>query len=189
MTPADLRRMLEQFIDKRTVRAFLIEGKATEIDKGNKTCDVLPLEGKAPYQDVRLLPLSGSGDFGFTLYPKKDTNVVILKKDDTEAFLFSCQEIESMELFVGDQFKLEVKNNGDCIFNDGNNGGLVIIDKLKQQVEKNSQLLQKIMTVFSSPVNEAGNGAPSVFQQALNIATQGSQTADLSNITNDKIKH
>ncbi|WP_052594170.1 hypothetical protein [Aureispira sp. CCB-QB1] len=189
MVAAELRRMLEQFIDKRTVRAFLIEGKVIEIDKENKVCDVLPLDSQAPFQDVRLLPLSGSGGFGFTLYPKKDTNVTILKKTDTEAFLISCQEIESMELFVGDQFKLEVKNNGDCIFNDGSNGGLIIVDKLQQQVAKNSQLLQKIMTVFSTPVNEAGNGAPSVFQQALNAATQGSQTADLSNITNDKIKH
>lgn len=187
-TIAELRRVLEQFIEQRTVQAFLIEGKVTEIDRENKVCDVLPLDSQAPYQDVRLLPLSGSGDFGFTLYPKKDTNVTILKKNATEAFLLSCQEIESMELFV-DQFKLEIKNNGDCIFNGGDNGGLIIVDKLKQQVDKNSQLLQKMMNVFSTPVNEAGNGAPSVFQQVLNAATQGSQTADLSNITNNKIKH
>lgn len=189
MVEAELRRMLERFIDKRTVRAFLIEGKVTAIDKDKKTCDIQPLIGKAEYLDVRLLPLSGSGSFGFAIYPKKDTNVVILKKDATEAFLLSCQEIESIELFVGEDFQLEVKNNGDCIFNEGKNGGLIVVDKLKQQVEKNSQLLQKIMTVFSTPVNEAGNGAPSVLQQALNAATQGSQTADLSNITNDKIKH
>lgn len=150
---------------------------------------MLPLDGKAPFQDVRLLPLSGSGDFGFTLYPKKDTNVVILKKDNTEAFLFSCQEIESIELFVGDQFKLEVKNNGDWIFNNGDNGGLIIVDKLKQQVDKNSLLLKKMMSVFSAQVLEPGNGAPSSFQTALKLATEGSQTADLSNITNDKIKH
>lgn len=36
MTTADLTRMLEQFIDKRTVRAFLIEGKITEVDKDKK---------------------------------------------------------------------------------------------------------------------------------------------------------
>lgn len=189
MSTADLRRMLEQFIDKRTVRAFLIEGTVTEIDKDNKTCDILPLDSKAPYQDVRLLPLSGSSDSGFIIYPKKDTNVVIFKKDDTEAFLFSCQEIESTEWFVGDEFKLEVKNDGKWSFNDGKNGGLIKIKELQKQIDKNSQILQNIITVLSTPVNEPGNGAPSVLQQVLNAVLQGSQTADLSNITNDKIIH
>lgn len=189
MVADEIRRMLEQFVDKRMVQAFVIEGTVTAIDKDKKTCDVTPLEGKAPYQDVRLLPVSGSGDFGLIIYPEKDTNVTILRKSDTEAFLFSCKKIESAEWFVGDDFKVEIKNNGQWNFNDGQNGGLIVVDKLKQQVDKNSQILQNIMTVLASPLNEPGNNAPSVFQAALKLALQGSQTADLSNITNDKIKH
>lgn len=189
MVAAEIRRMLEQFVDKRIVQAFVIEGTVTAIDKESKTCDIIPLQGKAPYQDVRLLPLSGSGAFGFAIYPKKDSHVVILKKDATEAFLLSCQEIESIELFVGENFKLEVKNNGDWSFNDGDNGGLIIVEKLKQQIDKNSRILQNIMNVLDIPVNEPGNGAPSALQQVLNGVLEGSQTADLSNITNDKIKH
>lgn len=189
MVTAEIRKMLEQFVDKRLVQAFLIEGIVTEIDKDNKTCDVQPLIGEAPYQDVRLLPLSGSGSVGFLIYPKKDSNVVLIKKDATEFFLLSCQEIESIELFVGNEFKLEVTNDGNWSFNDGKNGGLIIIDKLKQEVDKNSAILKKLMTVLATPVNEPGNGAPSVLQQGLNGALKGSQTADLSKITNDKIKH
>ncbi len=188
-TPAELRQMLEQFLSKRTVQAFVIEGKVKSIDKDKNTCDIEPLNGGAEYQDVRLQPITGSNSTGFFLYPKQDTNVLALIINQTEVFLLSVQEVESMKLFVSDSFKLEVDNQGNAVFNDGNNGGLIIIQKLQEQIDKNSQLLQTMLNVFSSPVSEPGNGAPSVFQAALLAATTGQQVANLSNITNDKIKH
>jgi hypothetical protein len=189
-TPQEIQRMLEQFIDKRTGRAFFVRGKVTNIDKEQDTCDITPIDGGAEYQDVQLLPLTGgNGGTGFIMYPKKDTNAVAIMINDTEAFLLSVQEVESMKLFVSDSFKLEVDNQGNAVFNDGNNGGLIIIQKLKEQIDKNSQLLQTMLNVFSVQVLEPGNGAPSAFQTALLSATTGRQVADLTNVTNNKIKH
>jgi hypothetical protein len=189
-TPQEIQRMLEQFIDKRTGRAFFVRGKVTNIDKEQDTCDITPIDGGAEYQDVQLLPLTGgNGGTGFIMYPKKDTNAVAIRINDTEAFLLSVQEVESMKLFVSDSFKLEVDNQGNAVFNDGNNGGLIIIQKLKEQIDKNSQLLQTMLNVFSVQVLEPGNGAPSAFQTALLSATTGRQVADLTNVTNNKIKH
>lgn len=187
-TYSDIRRMLEQFVKKNAAQAFLVEGTIKAVND-DQTCDVDPLDGGATYLDVRLLPLAGAADVGFITYPKKDTNVIIAVLSETEACLIMCQEIESMKLFVGDQFKLEIKDNGDCVFNGGDNGGLIIIDKLKQEVDKNSQILQTILNILQTPINETGNGVPSAFQAALNIALQGKQTANLTNITNNKIKH
>lgn len=188
-TPEEIRQMLEQFISKRTAQAFVIEGKVKSVDKDKNICDIEPLDGGTEFQDVRLQPITGGNTTGFFLYPKQDTNVLVLIINQAEAFLLSVQEVESMKLFVGDNFKLEIDNQGNAVFNDGNNGGLIIISKLQEQINKNSQLLQHILTVINTPVNEAGNGAPSVFQQALKAATSTDQVADLSNITNDKIKH
>lgn len=188
-TIEEITRMFEQFVNKRTARTFIVQGIASNVDKDNKTFDVKPIDGGANILDVRLLPLTGSGDLGFVIYPKEESNVLIMMISDTEAVLHFAQEIESIKIFVGDSFKLEVKNNGDWIFNDGSNGGLIIVDKLQQQIDKNSQILQAMLQVFTTPVSEAGNGAPSSLQLALQAATSGRQTADLSNITNDKIKH
>lgn len=77
----------------------------------------------------------------------------------------------------------KIKINGDDL------GGLIKINELKKELEKNNQILQTILSVCSIPVNETGNGAPSSFQQALNIALKGKTIADFSNIENDKVLH
>jgi len=185
----EISRMLENLIKKSGTQAFIIEGIVKEIDKDNNTCEVEPLDGGAEYLDVRLSPLTGTKDKGLILYPKKDSNVQILKITETESIILATQEIESFGLFVGQSFKMEVDKDGNLLYNGGDNGGLIIVDKLKEQVDKNSDILQTILTVLQTPINETGNGAPSSFQQALNAATQGKQVANLSSITNDKIKH
>lgn len=188
-TPAEIRQMLEQFIGKRTAQAFIIEGKVKSIDKDKNTCDIEPLDGGAEYQDVRLQPITGSNSTGFFLYPKQNTNALALIINQTEVFLLSVQEVESMKLFVSNSFKLEVDNQGNAVFNDGNNGGIIIIQKFLDQINKNNDILQTLLIGLQTPVNEPGNGAPSAFQAALNLAMSGKQVGNFSNITNDKIKH
>lgn len=188
-TIGEVTKMFEQFIQKRTAQTFIIKGKVTTVDQQTATVDVEPLDGSTSYQDVRLLPLADTSTISLLTYPKKDSLVTIVKLDESEAFVLNCQEIEHLKLVVGNQFKLVVDKDGDCKFNDGTNGGLIIINKLQQEINKNSQILQTILSVLATPVNEAGNGSPSVFQQVLNLALQGAATADLSNITNDKIQH
>ena len=68
--------------------------------------------------------------------------------------------------------------------------GLIIIDKLKAQIDKNSLILNNLLTVLTGPpVLEPGNSAPSALQAVLGALLAGKGTADLSNITNDDVKH
>lgn len=185
----EVAKMFERFVNQRAAQTFILQGKVTTVDKENATFDVEPLDGSAPYQDVQILPVADTSKLSIVMYPKKDSLVTIMKLNETESFLLNCQEIDQLEMAVADDFKLLINENGECILNDGTNGGLIIINKLQQEINKNSQILQTILSVLAVPVNEAGNGSPSVFQQALNLALQGLSTADLSNITNDKIQH
>lgn len=189
VTVGEVRRMLEQFLDDRAAQVFLLTGKVIAIDQQTATVDVEPLDGSAMYQDVRLMPLAENTPVSLLMYPKKDSLVTIVKLDEVEAFVLNCQEVERLELEVANQFKMVVDENGICKFNNGDNGGLIIINKLQQEINKNSQILQTILSVLAVPVTEAGNGLPSVLQQTLNVALQGATTADLSNVTNDKIQH
>ncbi len=189
MTIGKVKKALEQFVNDRTAQSFFLTGKVTAVDKDTATCDVSPIDGSTEYQDVRLLPIADTSSIGILTYPKEGSIVGLIRINEEEAVVWNCQEIEHLEVEVAGKFKLVVDKDGTCSFNDGDNGGLIIVDKLRQEIDKNSQMLQTILSVLSVPVVEAGGGAPSALQQVLNAALQGKSTANLSSITNDKIKH
>ena len=145
---------------------------------------------------------------GFTSVPIKDkrafiTNIntnykVILAFEDLideglkegEACIYSSDDSGNIKakikLLKDGSIELEgekIKLNGDSL------GGLIKIEELKKELEKNNQILQIILQVCSIPVNEAGNGSPSVFQQTLNAALQGKTIGNFNNIENDKVLH
>ena len=145
---------------------------------------------------------------GFTSVPTKDkrafianinTNYkVILAFEDLideglkegEACVYSTDDSGNIKakikLLKDGSIELEgekIKLNGDSL------GGLIKIEELKKELEKNNQILQIILQVCSIPVNEAGNGSPSVFQQTLNAALQGKTIGNFNNIENDKVLH
>lgn len=190
MTLQQARKALEQFLEaKGAAPAFLVIGKVIAVDADAATCDVAPLNGGADWLDVRLQPLASTEQVGLLLLPKVGAHVTVAQLDHTEAFLISCQEIEQVRLQVAGQFSLHIDAQGHCQFNNGDHGGLVIADRLRQQIDKNTQILQTFLSLLAAPIVEPGNGSPSAFQQVLNAALQGKPTADLSQITNDQIKH
>lgn len=68
-------------------------------------------------------------------------------------------------------------------------GGLIKINELKKELEKTNIFLRTLVSVLQVPIPEAGNGAPSAFQTALNGALSSLQLADFSQIENEKVKH
>lgn len=74
--------------------------------------------------------------------------------------------------------------------NDGSLNGLVKIDTLKQELDKNSQILQGLLTILSgAPIPEPGMGSPSALQTALAGAVAGKQPGQWNDIENDKVTH
>ena len=168
---------------------FLAE--VSSVDKNNYTCSVQPVDdAQAERVGVRLLPIESESPQGLVCFPKVGTMVLCARFEKEEFFVISVFEVESFIFIVSDQFKMEVNKDGETIFNDGQNEGLVKAPELKAQVDKNTAILQAIKNVLEgSIINEVGNGAPSVLQAALSTVTLGKPTADLSNIQNTKIKH
>ena len=68
-------------------------------------------------------------------------------------------------------------------------GGLIKIEELKKQLQKNTAILNGLLGVLKVPAAEPGNGSPSVFQAALLGAIGTMQTGDFSNIENNKVVH
>ena len=142
------------------------------VDKSANTIEVKTVIGEVVIPDVRLGTTIGSVP-GVVTYPVEGSYVAVTYLDgqDEEAYVSLYSEIE------------------EVIIHGGDNGGVIKVQELKKQLDKNNTLLNAILTVIGSPVNEAGNGAPSSFQAALNVAVSSLSLGDFSNLENAKFKH
>ncbi len=82
-----------------------------------------------------------------------------------------------------------VRADGSVELNGSGFGGLVKVEELRTQLEKNSSILQSILTTLATPIPEPGNGSPSAFQAALNTALIGKTPGDFTAIESGKVFH
>lgn len=192
MTGQELSKSLSKMMNKAAQNVPLFLSKVASVDKNKYTCVVDPIDdARAQRVDVRLLPIEADDEpKGLVCFPKIESIVLCATFEQCEVIVLSVFEIESIVWIVNGNFKMTVDAEGNVVFNDGQNEGMVIAPELKKQVDKNTELLNAIKAVLEgSVINEPGSGAPSALQIALKAATAGKETADLSNIQNTKIKH
>lgn len=91
--------------------------------------------------------------------------------------------------FDGDiiQSTITLRINGTIEFF-GTGDNLVRYSKLKEEYDKTKEVLDTILTVLQTPVNELGNGSPSAFQAALLLAIGSKTTGDISSSKIDELK-
>lgn len=135
--------------------------------------------------------------YGF-ITKAKDGQVIILSQGgnfDSSQILPIISSDKAPSINEGDTCiyneKISIIINEDKIKIGGDDlGGLIKIEELKKELEKNNQILQSIITICTgAPIPEAGNGANSAFQLALAAALAGKTIANFSNIENTKITH
>jgi len=143
--------------------------KVVSVDRNERSCEVEPVSGDATIPGCRL-QASLDLESGFILIPAVDSFVIVTWLNKNAGYVSLCSEVDEIQL-RGDQF-----------------GGLVIASKLKEQVDKNSQFLDSIKQIFDGwvPVAQDGGAALKTAWSAISSALQ---TADLSDITNDTVKH
>jgi phage gp45-like len=82
------------------------------------------------------------------------------------------------------------RNNGALEVNGTDNGGVVKVQELQNQLEKNNQILCTLLSVFKgTPISEAGDGSPSALQAALATALASAKVGDFSNIASAEVFH
>lgn len=141
----------------------------TAIDKDLNVCDVKPLDGDAEILEVKLTATEGNKD-GFIIYPKIESSVIVTFLDKDTAFVSMCTEID------------------EFIFNGGKNGGLININTLIDELNKNNDILKAIIQGFSTfiPVpNDGGAALKTTMSSLLSPLNVG----DFANMEDKKIKH
>ena len=137
--------------------------------------------------------------YGFTSRAKKGTVLFFFQGGDVRAgsMLYTSNRDGEPEL-EDDDSALWTKDGGWIIarasgkvelFGKGY-GGLIKVESLKDELAKNNQILQAILTIITgATIPEPGNGSPSALQKALQLALTGKQVGDFSNIASDKVFH
>ncbi len=150
-----------------TMKATLRWVVADSIDWEGQTMTATDSDG-LEYFDVVL----GVGSTVSKPVKGTDCLIAIVEGDEATAFMFYAEEVELLQL------------------NGGENGGLTITPTLVQELNKNNQVLQAILSVLTgTPITEPGNGSPSALQTALSTALSGKELGDFSKIENEKITH
>ncbi len=143
-------------------------GVATNVDKNLNTCDVTPLDGEAEILDVKLI--ATENETGLIQYPLDGSNVIITFIDKDTAFLSMCTDVD------------------EVVYHGGNNGGLINISTLINELNKNNQILTAIkngFTTFIPVANDGGAALKALMVGALSILTVG----DFSNMEDKTFKH
>jgi len=136
--------------------------------------------------------------YGFASRPLKGTALLLFEGGDSRspALVFVSDQEKAPALEDGESAlwndagaRVIARKDGTIEINGKNFGGLIKIEELKAQLEKNREILQTFLAVLATPVNEPGAGNPSAFQAALLAALAGKVPGNYSNIENAKVNH
>lgn len=155
--------------------------KVSSVDWEDKTMVAIGEDNGLEYFDVVL----GLGSIN--IRPKVDSLALVGSIHNGEAcFMISCEEFDEIEFIDSSGFKVSLKD-GLLLLNGDQFGGIVNAKELKAQVDKNTEILKQMQTVFNtwSPVpNDGGASLKAMVSSFVSLPR-----TDLGNIQNTKIKH
>lgn len=114
---------------------------------------------------------------------------ILFARDENGKIVATIKMLNSGNIEIETDGDCKIKTKGKTEINGSDYGGLIKIEELKMQLQKNTAILNGLLGVLKAPVTEPGNGSPSVFQAALLSAIGTMQTGDFSNIENKKVVH
>lgn len=184
----ELHKALEDLIHKNipvTLRAC----KVDEVDKNDDTIDVTPVDGGPAFNSVKLKAVKNSDNTKMVTYPAVGSNVIIglIRNNSNNTFVVQYSAFESILIQLSNDFKCELKNSGDLIFNDGQKGGLINITDLTTEINSRLTAIQTAVAAGFSALAPLDNSASI---NAFNASwAAGVTNLQKSTYEDTKIKH
>jgi len=173
--PAEIiRDLVSRMLDREELYSSICLVTAINVSERTCTCDPID-DPAAKIFNVKLQSVINS-KLGLFIKPKLNTHVVVTFIDQNAGFVSLVSEID--EILI---------NCESVVFNDGKNGGLVNINDLITQIDKNTAVIKEIQKVFTSWVTVPSDGGAAL--KALSTSFTSLSRADLSKIEDTKIKH
>ncbi len=175
---ANPTELIQQIVERTLSRQELYSKicTVTAIDEAERSCEVVPIDdADDKIFNVKFQAVINSS-LGIFIKPKLNSAVIVTFINQNAGFISLVSEIDKILI-----------NCDSVIFNDGDNGGLINIQKLITQIDKNTAVIKEIQKAFNGwvPVpNDGGAALKGVSTPFTNL-----DTADLSDIEDTKIKH
>ena len=119
----------------------------------------------------------------------KSGEKILFARDENGKIVATIKMLNSGNIEIETDGDCKIKTKGNVEINGSNYGGLIKIEELKIQLQKNTAILNGLLGALKIPASEPGNSSPSAFQAALLRAIGTLQAGDFSNIENKKVVH
>lgn len=190
------QKQIQEALDMRTAKGNEVHsGVVKSVDEAKGTMEVWPDDGDKGFFFPVMLRSSVKDLKGIVMIPKVGSEVTYASIGGANEFtIVNASELDKVLIDVG---KISISCN-DIVINNGDNHGMALVMKVAeefQKVQKDVNQLKGLLNgIFTAPIPEPGNGAPSAFQTAMRSALSGWISSNLSlttknNIENTKIKH
>lgn len=161
-TESEVRSLFAEFCNKVVKTGELILANVVEIDSQERTCTII--DDDTEYYGVRLQPIT-EGQSGVVLTPKAGAFVLVSRIEGGDLYVIAASEYDSLSAKIADTTLILDKDG--IVANNGDNNGMVKIDKMIEWMKQVYNDLKKIQSeLFSHKV--AGNGAPLALTIELN---------------------
>jgi len=161
-TESEVRSLFAEFCNKVVKTGELILANVVEVDSQERTCTII--DDDTEYYGVRLQPIT-EGQSGVVLSPKAGAFVLVSRIEGGDLYVIAASEYDSLSAKIADTTLILDKDG--IVANNGDNNGMVKIDKMIEWMKQVYNDLKKIQSeLFSHKV--AGNGAPLALTIELN---------------------
>ena len=114
---------------------------------------------------------------------------ILFARDENGKIVAKIKMLNSGNIEIEADGDCKVKAKGNIEINGSDYGGLIKIEELKTQLQKNTAILQGLLGALKTPITEPGTGSPSAFQATLITAIGALQAGDFADIENKKVVH
>ncbi len=191
-----LRQALKELMGKTTTNGVVVEGEVKSVDWDKRTCEVDLGDGRV-LPAVRLKSIVDDSDSGIAIKPKNGSVVLVATVgEETEQFVCAFNEIESIELKMqdvelvidGGKVKLKAK---EIELNEGNNNGLVILQKAVNNFNEIKMYLNAFKNAVSAGLSGVGESTAASGSAGKGVfeATIASAQINFEDMENTKVKH
>jgi hypothetical protein len=152
--------------------------KVVSVNNTERTCIVEPINGESNYEDIRL-QTKISDTVGLYVKPAVGSTVMVAFYNEHSGYVSQFSEIDSIELKV----------NNTIVINGGDNGGLLVKQKLVSELQKYSAVLTNLQTAINSFVPAGTLADAATLGALLKDAMTAYSSPTYSDIENTKFKH
>lgn len=153
-TESEVRSLFAEFCNKVVKTGELILANVVEVDSQERTCTII--DDDTEYYGVRLQPIT-EGQSGVVLTPKAGAFVLVSRIEGGDLYVIAASEYDCLSAKIANSTLILDKDG--IVANNGNNNGMVKIDKMIEWMKQVYNDLNKIQSKLSSHT-VAGNGAP-----------------------------